>query len=423
MRYLLGIVYLIVIAAVVFYISALLLRAEKNRSNKTFFACQFSVLLCCVSQVLQLLSHNVTEFWIAYLVGNLGICFIGSAWFYFAEIYTERPIPSLMRYLPLVLSVFHFTMIVTNDLHHLYYQSFSMEAVVHGPLFYTNVFSCYLFVMLGSISLYRHMDKTRTLAKLLVVSSALLPVALNVIYLAGVVRFSFDITPLGFAISIALIMRATIKYKFIDIERELDIATEKLLLEKERNRIAQQVHDTSGHTLTMIQSYLKLAEISAKNEQYEEVADYLSQARTLTAGGIKELRESINMLRQEAEYELVTQGVMLLANQVKEIPVEVTVKGEDNSTYSHLSKVVYDTVRESITNTLKYAGATKIDIIIRFQEKAVDLCIGDDGKGCGNIEENNGLKGIRERIDKAGGSVRFQSAEGEGFLTRVKLPV
>ncbi|MBP5281563.1 MAG: hypothetical protein J6Z22_03595, partial [Lachnospiraceae bacterium] len=136
--------------------------------------------------------------------------------------------------------------------------------------------------------------------------------------------------------------------------------------------MAQQVHDTAGHTLTMIQSYMKLAEISAGKENFDEVKGYLSEARVLTGQGIKELRESINMLREEAEYELLTQGVIQLANQMKEIPVEVTVRGEDSATYSHLSKTVYDTVRESMTNTLKYAEATKMDVVIRFQTKSVE---------------------------------------------------
>ena len=143
----------------------------------------------------------------------------------------------------------------------------------------------------------------------------------------------------------------------------------------------------------------------------------------LTSQGIKELRESINQLREGESYELVTQGIMQLANQVKEIPVDVTVQGEDSEKYSHLSRVIYDCVRETITNTLKYAKASKMEIIVRFQDESVDLIIGDDGKGCETIEENNGIRGIKERVEAIGGTVKFISSEGEGFLTRIKVPV
>ena len=271
--------------------------------------------------------------------------------------------------------------------------------------------------------IYLKMGKKHPLSRRLVVASVLVPLALNALYLMKLIAPSFDITPLGFGISVFLVMMAAFKYSFLNLRKELAITNEKLLLEQERNRIAQQVHDTAGHTLTMIQSYMKLAEVSAGKENYDEVKGYLSEARQLTGNGIRELRESINMLREEAEYELVTQGVMQLANQVKEIPVEVTVQGEDGKKYSHLSKTVYDTVRESLTNTLKYAKASKMDIVIRFREKAVELMIADDGIGCEEIKDNNGLRGIRERVQKAGGTVSFSSAPGEGFLTRVKLPV
>lgn len=423
MEFILGTIYLVVSLTVLFCIAALLMKGEKIKSNSRFFGCQITVLLWCVSQILQFLSQDTFQLWCSYLIGNLGICFIGSAWYYFSKSYTERRSRKGIRYIPLLLSMMHFLLIATNDFHHLYYKTFEKGNVTHGLFFYSNVFWTYFFVLFGSVMLFRHMDKTKFYSRIMVVSSALLPVLLNAFYLTGLVQSSSDITPLGFALSTLLIMFATSKYNFINLERELNITTEKLLLERERNRIAQQVHDTSGHTLTMIQSYMKLAEISAQKENYDEVKDYLSEARILTAKGIKELRESINMLRQEAEYELVTQGVMQLANQVKEIPVEVTVKGEDNNTYSHLSKVIYDTVRESITNTLKYANASKIDIIIRFQKDFIELMIGDDGVGCENISENNGLRGIKERVEKAGGTVRFSTSVGEGFFTRVKLPV
>ena len=249
------------------------------------------------------------------------------------------------------------------------------------------------------------------------------PLLTNAFYLCGMVKPSFDVTPLGFGISVIMIMRATWKYRFMNLRRELVITNEKLLLAQERNRIAQQVHDTAGHTLTMIQSYMKLALVSVDKQKYDEVTGYLTEARTLTGQGIRELRESINMLRREEEYELVTQGVMQLARQVKEIPVEVTVRGEDADKYSHLSKTVYDTVRESITNTLKYANATRMDVIILFQKNYLEVVIADDGAGCKKVKENNGIRGIRDRITEAGGTVTFTSAEGEGFMTRFRIPV
>ena len=301
----------------------------------------------------------------------------------------------------------------------------------HGPLFYVNVVFTYLFVLLGALILYINYeggidkagDRDVARGRLLIVTSVFAPVFFNAFYLAGLIRADFDITPLGFAVSVFLVLFATVKYQFIDLRKELALTNEKLLLSQERNRIAQQVHDTTGHTLTMLSSYMKLAEVSVKDEKKDEALEYIREARSLASGGITELRETINLLRSAPEYELVTQGIMQLAGRVKEIPVEVTIQGEDSEKYSHLSGVIYETARESVTNALKYAGATRIDIVLKFHEDGVDMTIADDGCGCAEIKENNGIRGIRERIKKAGGEVRFISSEGGGFLTRVKLKV
>ena len=423
MAFVLGLIYMLVTGAVFVSMAVLFLKGRKEKYNRIYLVCQGLVALWCISQVLILLAGTSSELVLAYLLGNIGVCFVGTFWYYFAVEYTGWQCPTVFKFVPFFLSVVHYLLMLTSGVHHLYYTDFEFNNIGHGIFFYTNVAVTYFFVIFGAIILYRNVEKDNQTARSFIVASVLIPVFLNAVYLSGMVQVDFDITPLGFGLSIILVLFATIKYRFLDLSRELAITNEKLLLEKERNRIAQEVHDTAGHTLTMIQSYMKLAELSVKNREAEKTAEYLSEAKVLTSQGIRELRESINQLRREASYELVTQGIMQLTDQVKEIPVEVTVQGEDGERYSHLSRVIYDTVRETITNTLKYADASKLELVIRFQEKQVELVIGDDGKGCDEVIENNGIRGIKERIEGAGGTVRFISGKGEGFLTRVKIPV
>lgn len=423
MEFILGFVYMVVIGAVLVSMAVLLLKGKKELYNRIYLGCQGLVVVWCMSQILLLLAGSHIEVVTAYGIGNLGICFVGAFWYYFAVSYTGGSLKGVARYMPIVLSVLHYAFVLTNGWHHLYYTEFSGGTVQHGILFYTNVLVSYAMVLLGAVTLYRNLSKEQDEdgAKGLIIASVLVPVFLNAVQLSGMITASFDITPLGFGVSIICVFMATLKYRFLDLNRELEITNEKLILSRERNRIAQEVHDTAGHTLTMIQSYMKLARIANEQAQTEQVSEYLEQARELTGKGIKELRESINRLRQEESYELVTQGVMQLANQVKEMTVEVTVKGEDSEKYSHLSRIVYDCVRESITNSLKYASAKKMEIVLRFDDNGVEVVIADDGKGCLEITDNNGLRGIRERVEGNGGSVRFISGEGEGFLTRIHL--
>lgn len=205
--------------------------------------------------------------------------------------------------------------------------------------------------------------------------------------------------------------------------RELAVAEQHLAIEQERNRIAQEVHDTTGHTLTMIQSLIKLIQISYEEGQDKTAEEYLSQAQELAASGIRQLRWSINHMRQGISCALVTQSIYQLTGSVKEIPIEVEIQGEDDPSYSHLSGIVYSCLREAITNCLKYAHASRMDVIVKFAKKELVLYLFDNGQGCPLIQENNGLKGIRKRVGQAGGEVRFLSASGEGFQLYIQLPV
>lgn len=251
-------------------------------------------------------------------------------------------------------------------------------------------------------------------------------------------------------------------YERLRQNRELAVSAQKLAIEQERNRIAQKVHDTAGHTLTMIQSLVRLARVEWERSQsvseeeitrygeltqlagerrFEKISEkeavregetssgegrmeeYLSQAQELAVEGIRELRISINQLRQGTEGELVTQGVYHLAQRVKELDVEVSVQGTDGLSYSHLSTVVYECLREAITNCLKYAHASHMDVILKFEENGLRVYIFDDGQGCQSIVEDNGLRGIRDRVTEAGGQVRILSSEGEGFQIYIWLPM
>ena len=218
-------------------------------------------------------------------------------------------------------------------------------------------------------------------------------------------------------------------YQLLEQEQELAVSNQKLAIEQERNRIAQEVHDTTGHTLTMINSLLKLIRIEYENggkaagTDESGIPEYLRQAQELAGNGIRELRCSINNLRQSSSYGLITQGVYQLAQSVKEFEVEVEIQGEDREAYSHLSPVVYECLREAVTNCLKYAHATHMDVILKFGSGCLNLYIFDNGTGCGEIQEGNGMRGIRQRIKAAGGTVRIISGNGEGFQIYIRLPL
>jgi signal transduction histidine kinase len=102
-------------------------------------------------------------------------------------------------------------------------------------------------------------------------------------------------------------------YELLEKNRELAAAAERIAVEQERNRIAQEVHDTTGHTLTMFRSLVKLARMSFEQGNETEGVENLRQAEEMAQNGIRALREEINHIRQEQQCALVTQALLQLA--------------------------------------------------------------------------------------------------------------
>lgn len=204
---------------------------------------------------------------------------------------------------------------------------------------------------------------------------------------------------------------------------ELAAAEKKLSLELERNRIAQEIHDSAGHTFTMISSLAKILQVEAQNIGSDsQIEEYISEIDGLSRSGVTQLRCSINNLRDDEFMTSVTRAIQTVATAMRNIDVEICIQGEEDDSFAFCIREIYENTREILTNAMRYSGADRIDIIVKFLSDRLELYIFDNGNGTEIIKENNGLSGIRSRTEAIGGSVRFSSVKGEGFTTVIKIP-
>ncbi|MBR6718274.1 MAG: two-component sensor histidine kinase [Oscillospiraceae bacterium] len=206
---------------------------------------------------------------------------------------------------------------------------------------------------------------------------------------------------------------------------ELAAAEKKLSLEQERNRIAQEMHDSAGHTFTMISSLVRLMkyETGQASPDLQKLTENISAIDGLSRSGVTQLRCTINNLRDDEFMTSVTRAVQTVISAVRSVKIDLCVQGEEDERFRFCIREMYDNCRETVTNALRYAEAESINIILKFLADRVEMYILDDGRGCENITEQNGLRGIRERTEALGGTVRFMSAAGEGFQTVIRVPV
>jgi signal transduction histidine kinase len=199
----------------------------------------------------------------------------------------------------------------------------------------------------------------------------------------------------------------------------------------ERNRVARELHDTLEQGLAGIA--LQLEAVTGSLEASPAAArQSLDVARQMLRYSLEEARRSVHDLRSEAlESRGLVDALATLARQMTigttprvDVRIEGPVRRLDVAQEHHLLRIGL----EGLTNAVKHAHATRIDLLLRFHADAIELVVSDDGCGLGQGPLDPpgghfGLRGVRERVDKLGGTVEFESRPGGGTRVAVTVPL
>ncbi|NOX55881.1 MAG: sensor histidine kinase, partial [Planctomycetes bacterium] len=199
----------------------------------------------------------------------------------------------------------------------------------------------------------------------------------------------------------------------------------------ERKRVARELHDQVGQSLTAL--LMELAAIKTLVPvELEHVRDLLTRCHQLAAEMLEELRRLMMNLRPALldDLGLIAAIKSYAEHQLPPAGVEPTVEvhGPRRRLPSPIDIAVYRIVQEGITNIVKHAGAKRATIRIVYNTDRVALTIEDDGKGFDTSKPHHshgalGLLGMQERVTLLGGSFRVESRPGNGTRVLVEVPV
>jgi len=200
--------------------------------------------------------------------------------------------------------------------------------------------------------------------------------------------------------------------------------SQALAIEKERIRIAQDFHDTLGHTLTVIVTLMRLAKIELSKNNCQTAESKVNEALSLSVEGISEIRNIVNNLKNN-RFNLISQSIYYLIEKTNKltIKIDLLVQGEENLMHQKHHDVIYLLCKEAITNALKHSGARKMDIVIKFSESMIKIFIIDNGKGCKDLRKGNGFSNIEEKVINSGGHISYSASQSIGFSITVEIPV
>ncbi len=194
---------------------------------------------------------------------------------------------------------------------------------------------------------------------------------------------------------------------------------EKMTRQKERTRIARDIHDTLGHEMSALIMQLELASrLMEKDAVQAEVM--LRDAKDSARSGLKKIREVVEALRED-HLDLKADLNLLIDNYQKRTGIEVVRRFDcDFSTFRE-RECLYRLVQEALTNTSRHSNAGKVEIYLREKDNHLNYRITDDGTIKPEMKRGYGLKGMSERIQLCGGSLEI--TYDKGFVLRGNLPM
>lgn len=199
-------------------------------------------------------------------------------------------------------------------------------------------------------------------------------------------------------------------------------------MQSERRRISRELHDTIGHTLSVISLHAGVGE-EALGHDDAAVTAALGRIREQSTASLQDLRGMVRLLREDEDSGEL-RHVRSLADldgivaEAASAGVEVDTEVSVGDLPATVEGAAYRVVQESITNIIRHARARTAQVRIVVADDELRITVHDDGRGA-SPEDNDGygIAGMRERVRLLGGVLTTTSTPGEGFNVTARIPI
>jgi signal transduction histidine kinase len=285
------------------------------------------------------------------------------------------------------------------------------------------------FVLMGTLS-----DRTQAIAGLAFGIGVTAIVAHNDPH-GGVGNFVFTSIAfsiawtIGFAVSRRFHEATEAKERAARAEREREERA-RLAVADERARIARELHDVVGHSVSVMTVQASAARRLLRPHQERE-REALAVVEQTGREALAEMRRMVGVLRRPEEAPALAPQPSLeyvdkLVDHAREagLTVELRIEGTPAQLPAGVDLTAYRLVQEGLTNALKHANAHRAEVLVRYGDGHVELMVSDDGRGDGAGDGGgHGLVGMRERVSVYGGELEAGPRVGGGYRLSARLPI
>ncbi|ERJ12110.1 sensor histidine kinase [Haloplasma contractile] len=204
---------------------------------------------------------------------------------------------------------------------------------------------------------------------------------------------------------------------------------EEYTIIKERGKIAREMHDTVGHTLTTALVELEVSRLLFEQGN-QNAKNRMNGAVDQVRKGLYDLRKSVRTLKDEVDY--VSEINELILNTTKHTDIHIKAMYDSNQLRTispNIVACIYRILQEGITNGIKHGKANaflfKLEIIKRKSQtkRTLKLLLEDNGDGITAFKKGFGINAMEERVKELKGTVHFETTKGSGFTIIAEITV
>lgn len=206
------------------------------------------------------------------------------------------------------------------------------------------------------------------------------------------------------------------------------LSGEQLLAEQmrysERMQIARELHDLMGHHLTALNLQLQLGGALLARDDSPNATQALARAEGVAAQLLADVREAVSQQRSSQRIDL-SAALQALAEGIERgiahTRIELALDEAARDLGPRAAHALLRCVQEAVTNSVRHAGARRVQVELRGAGEEVAVSIDDDGRGAPNWVGGNGLSGMAERMTELGGQMQVSRAT-PGFRIELRCP-
>ena len=206
------------------------------------------------------------------------------------------------------------------------------------------------------------------------------------------------------------------------------LVKEEAIIEKERKRIARDLHDTVSQELFAAHMILSGVSQQALKLDREKMQTQLQSVASILETAQKDLRVLLLHLRPvELEEKSLVEGIQILLKELEDkSDLKVSLKHNVTKLPKKIEEHIFRILQELISNTLRHAQASCLDVYLYQTDFELQLKVVDNGIGfqLGNLDDlSYGLRNIKERVEDMAGTVQLLTAPKQGLAVDIRIPL